>query len=291
MTRLAWLNGVYLSAEEVRISPFDRGFLFADGVYEVTAVVGGRLVDFERHMARLQRSLRELDYPVFPDPAELEAMHLRLVADNGISEGLVYLQVTRGAYGLRDFLPPAPDATRLTVFAYAESKSLIDTPGARDGIAVISAPDIRWGRCDIKTTQLLAASLAKHAARQQGAQDAWMVEPDGMVTEGASSNAWIVTPDGQIATRALSRDLLPGVTRHSLMDVAADAQVKITERTFSLEEANGAAEAFITGAGALIVPVVQIDGRPVGNGRPGPVTRKLQRLYLDSIGARVPDWA
>jgi D-alanine transaminase len=290
MTQLAWLNGVFLAREEARITPFDRGFLFADAVYEGTAVVSGKPVDLERHLARLMRSLRELQFGVLPDAEELAMVHRRLAADNGVEEGFIYLQVSRGAYGGRDFLPPAPEATRLTQFAFAESRRLIDSPSACNGIAVMSAPDNRWGRRDIKTTQLLSASLAKHEAREAGASDAWFVEPDGMVTEGASSNAWIVTRSGEVWTRPLSRELLPGVTRHSLMDVAAEAQVRIVERSFSLEEAKDAAEAFITGAGSLVIPVVKIDGTPLGTGAPGPVTRRLQRLYMEFIGARLPDW-
>ena len=290
MTRTVWVNGVFLAAEEARISPFDRGFLFADSVYEVTAVVGGRLLDMERHLNRLERSLRELSFDVFPDRAELEAMHRRLVADNGIDEGLVYLQVSRGAYGARDFVPPKGDATRLTMFAFAEPKKLVDTAGTRDGVGALLVEDIRWGRRDIKTTQLLAPALAKTAAKAAGAGEAWLVGPDGFVTEGASSNAWIVTKDGEIITRQLSHDILPGVTRNAVMDQAGLAQVRITERAFTPEEARNAAEAFITGASTFVTPVVRMDGAPVGDGKPGPVTRKLQRLYFEAAGATLPDW-
>ena len=191
MTRQAWVNGVYIAAEEARISPFDRGFLFADGVYEVTAVYNGRTVDMDRHLDRLERSLGELKFGAMPDRKELEEVHRRLIADNGIVEGYVYLQVTRGAYGSRDFV--APDKPRLTRFAYAESRALIDTPHARNGLRVISVPDIRWSRRDIKSVGLLAQALAKTEAKAQGADDAWLVAPDGHITEGASSNAWIVT--------------------------------------------------------------------------------------------------
>ena len=285
MTRTAWLNGVFLAADEVRISPFDRGFLFADGVYEVTAVYAGRPIDMERHLDRLERSLKEIQCPVLPDRAELVAVHERLIADNGMQEGLVYLQVTRGAYGGRDFFPPADDAIRLTQFAYAEVRPIIDTAGARDGIAVALTPDIRWGRRDIKSVQLLAPVLAKQAARNAGANDAWFVDPDGRVTEGASSNAWIVTKDGDIVTRALSQNILAGVTRHALMDVIGRTGGKIIERSFTPEEARTAAEAFITGAGTLVYPVVRVDGVEIGDGRPGPVTRGVQRLYYQAIGA------
>ena len=187
MTRQAWVNGVYVAAEEAKISPFDRGFLFADGVYEVTAIYNGRTVDMERHLDRLERSLRELKFGTMPDRKELEEVHRRLATDNGITEGYVYLQVTRGAYGARDFV--APDKPKLTCFAYAENRPLIDTPAARNGTRVISVPDIRWSRRDIKSVGLLAQALAKTEAKAQGVDDAWLVAPDGFVTEGASSNA------------------------------------------------------------------------------------------------------
>ncbi|MEQ1610611.1 MAG: D-amino-acid transaminase [Hyphomonadaceae bacterium] len=285
MTRQAWVNGVYIAAEEARISPFDRGFLFADGVYEVTAVYNGRTVDMDRHLDRLERSLGELKFGAMPDRKELEEVHRRLIADNGIVEGYVYLQVTRGAYGARDFV--APDKPRLTRFAYAESRALIDTPHARNGLRVISVPDIRWSRRDIKSVGLLAQALAKTEAKAQGADDAWLVAPDGHITEGASSNAWIVTGEGEIITRALSNAILAGVTRHALFDSLGQQGRKITERSFTLEEARNAAEAFTTAATGLVTPVVEIDGVKLGQGRPGPITRGVQKLYYTAIGADV----
>lgn len=284
-TRQAWVNGVYVAAEEAKISPFDRGFLFADGVYEVTAVYGGRTVDMERHLDRLERSLRELKFGTMPDRKELEEVHRRLIADNGITEGYIYLQVTRGAYGQRDFV--APDKPKLTCFAYAESKALIDTSGARDGIKVIGVPDIRWARRDIKSVGLLAQALAKTEAKASGVDDAWLVAPDGFVTEGASANAWIVTKDGEIITRALSNMILAGITRHALFDSLGQQGRKITERSFTLEEAKTAAEAYITAATGLVTPVVEIDGVKIGTGKPGPVTRGVQKLYYTAIGADV----
>lgn len=297
MTQLAWLNGVFLAAEEARISPFDRGFLFADGVYEVTAVYGGRLVDLERHLDRLERSLRELKFGVEVDRRELEAVHRRLVADNGIAEGYVYLEVTRGAYGGRDFAAPAKPNP--TLFAFAEAKPLIDTPHAKHGSKVIAVPDIRWGRRDIKTVQLLASALAKTEAKAQGKDDAWLVAPDGTVTEGASSNAWIVTKTGEIVTRAISNEILAGITRHALFDAMSQIGrgqrgMKIVERAFTLEEAKSAAEAFTTAATGLVTPVVEIDGARIGDGRPGAATRSVQRIYYTAIGAdvaRVAPWA
>jgi D-alanine transaminase len=285
MTRQAWVNGVYVAAEEARISPFDRGFLFADGVYEVTAVYNGQMVDMERHLDRLERSLRELKFGTMPNRKELEEVHRRLAADNGITEGYVYLQVTRGAYGQRDFV--APDKPKLTCFAYAESRALIDTPHARNGTRVISVPDIRWSRRDIKSVGLLAQALAKTEAKARGADDAWLVAPDGYVTEGASSNAWIVTKDGEIITRALSNMILAGITRHALFDSFGQQGRKITERSFTLEEAKNAAEAFTTAATGLVTPVTEIDGVKLGQGKPGPTTRGVQKLYYTAIGADV----
>ena len=285
MTRQAWVNGVYVAAEEARISPFDRGFLFADGVYEVTAVYNGQMVDMERHLDRLERSLGELKFGTMPNRKELEEVHRRLVADNGVTEGYVYLQVTRGAYGQRDFV--APDKPKLTCFAYAESRALIDTPYARNGSRVISVPDIRWSRRDIKSVGLLAQALAKTEAKARGADDAWLVAPDGFVTEGASSNAWIVTKDGEIITRALSNMILAGITRHALFDSLGQQGHKITERSFTLEEAKTATEAFTTAATGLVTPVTEIDGVKLGSGKPGPTTRGVQKLYYTAIGADV----
>ncbi|HVY88589.1 MAG TPA: D-amino-acid transaminase [Hyphomonadaceae bacterium] len=287
MTRLAWLNGVYVTAEEAKISPFDRGFLFADGVYEVTAVYNGQPVDMERHLDRLERSLKEISFAKLPDRKELAEMHRRLIAENGLTEGYIYLQVTRGAYGARDFPAPEAGATRLTCFAFAEARPLIDTVSAKNGTRIATIPDIRWGRRDIKSVQLLAPVLAKTEAKARGKDDAWLVGPDGLVTEGASSNAWIVTKSGEIVTRALSNAILPGITRHALFDALSQQGRKIVERSFTVEEAKGAAEAFSTAATALVAPVVEIDGARIGSGTPGPVTRTIQRLYYQAIGADV----
>lgn len=285
MTRQAWVNGVYVAAEEAKISPFDRGFLFSDSVYEVTAVYDGRPIDMERHLDRLERSLKELKFGTLPDRKELAQVHRKLIADNGISEGFVYTQVSRGAYGGRDFI--APDKPRLTVFLFADSKPLLDVPAARDGIKVVSLPDIRWGRRDIKATGLLAPVLAKTEAKARGADDVWLVGGDGLVTEAGSANAWIVTKQGEVVTRALSHAILPGITRHALFDALSQQGMKIVERSFSVEEAQSATEAFNTSAVALVAPIVELDGMPIGLGSPGPVTRKIQRLYYQAIGADV----
>jgi len=285
MTRQAWVNGVYVAAEEAKISPFDRGFLFSDSVYEVTAVYNGQPIDMERHLDRLERSLKELKFGTLPDRKELAQVHRKLIADNGISEGFVYTQVSRGAYGERDFI--APDKPRLTVFLFADSKPLLDVPAAREGIKVVSLPDIRWGRRDIKATGLLAPVLAKTEAKARGADDVWLVGGDGLVTEAGSANAWIVTRQGEVVTRALSHAILPGITRHALFDALSQQGMKIVERSFSVEEAQSAAEAFNTSAVALVAPIVELDGMPVGSGAPGPVTRQIQRLYYQAIGADV----
>lgn len=285
MTRQAWVNGVYVAAEETKISPFDRGFLFADSVYEVTAVYNGQPIDMERHLDRLERSLKELKFGALPDRKELAQVHRKLIADNGVEEGFVYTQVSRGAYGGRDFV--APEKPRLTMFLFAEPKALLDVPAARNGIKVISVPDIRWGRCDIKATGLLAPVLAKTEAKTRGADDAWFVGRDGLVTEAGSANAWIVTKEGEVVTRALSSAILPGITRHALFDALAQQGRKIVERSFSIEEAQNAAEAFNTSAVALVAPVVELDGERIGSGAPGPVTRQIQRLYYQAIGADV----
>lgn len=282
MSRIVYVNGTYVPEEEAKISVFDRGFLFADAVYEVTAVLDGRLVDFDGHMARLRRSLGALEMSAPVDEAALEAIHRELVARNGLAEGLIYLQVTRGAAD-RDFVYPVGAVPSLVMFTQA--KSLTDTAGARDGIKVISVPDIRWGRRDIKTVQLLAPSMCKMMAKAAGKDDAWMVE-DGFVTEGTSNNAYVVTRDGVIVTRDLSAAILHGITRAAVLRLAGEAQMRIEERAFTLAEAREAAEAFITSASSFVTPVVEIDGVVIGDGRPGPVAARLREIYLAESRAR-----
>ncbi len=276
LSRIVYVNGDYVPEEEARISVFDRGFLFADGVYEVTSVLDGRLVDFPGHVARLHRSLSELDMPAPVTDAELEAIHRELVARNGVEEGMVYLQVTRGAAD-RDFAYPPEPIPSLVLFTQA--RPLADTPSGRNGIKVIALPDIRWQRRDIKTVQLLAPSMCKMMAKKAGKDDAWLVE-DGFVTEGTSNNAWIVTADGVLVTRNLSNAILHGITRHAVMALAAEAQIRVEERPFTIAEAHDAAEAFITAASAFVTPVVEIDGKALGDGTPGPLTRRLRELYV-----------
>jgi D-alanine transaminase len=276
MSRTVYVNGAWLPEAEATISVFDRGFLFADGVYEVTSVLDGRLVDFDGHLRRLHRSLGELEIAAPVDDDALLAIHRELVTRNALVEGMVYLQVTRGAAD-RDFAWPADPTPSLVLFTQA--RPLADTAAARDGIRVVTIPDIRWARRDIKTVQLLAPSMGKMAARKAGCDDAWMVE-DGLVTEGTSSNAYIVTHDGAVVTRHLSTDILHGITRAAVLRLAAEAQLRVEERAFTVEEARGAAEAFVTAASAFVTPVVAIDGRPLGDGRPGPVTRRLREIYV-----------
>ncbi|MDT1060421.1 D-amino-acid transaminase [Paracoccus sp. CPCC 101403] len=279
MTRTVYLNGEYLPEAEAKVSIFDRGFVMADGVYEVTSVLQGKLLDFPGHLKRLTRSLSELGMgnPLSDD--EWLAIHRKLLELNDVRDGMIYLQVTRGNPGDRDFAFP-PEGTPQTVVLFTQAKpGLADNPVAKTGMRVISVPDLRWARRDIKTVQLLYPSLAKMEAKKQGADDAWLVE-DGFVTEGTSNNTYIVK-DGKIITRDLSTDILHGITRGSLLRYAAEAQMQIEERPFTIEEAKQADEAFFTSASAFVLPVVEVDGAKVGTGTPGPVATRLRELYLE----------
>ena len=276
MSRIVYVNGAYLPEEEATVSVFDRGFLFADGVYEVTSVLDGKLVDFAGHAARLRRSLAELDMAAPASEVELLEIHRELVARNGLEEGLIYLQVTRGAAD-RDF--GWPEGLAPTLVLFTQSKRLLDSPAADTGITVISIPDRRWGRRDIKTVQLLYPAMGKMMAKAAGADDAWMVE-DGAVTEGTSNNAYIVT-GGRIVTRHLGEEILHGITRAAVLKFAREAQMEVEERPFTLAEAQAADEAFVTSASTFVTPVVEIDGVQVGGGAPGPVARRLREIYLD----------
>ena len=280
MSRTVYLNGAYVPEEDAKISIFDRGFLMADGVYEVTSVIDGKLIDFDGHTARLDRSLRELDMenPISRD--DLLEAHRELVRLNAINEGLVYLQITRGAPNDRDFVFPDPDETPQTIVMFTQNKpGLAENPTAKKGIKIISIEDIRWGRRDIKTVQLLYPSMGKMMAKKQGADDAWMVE-DGAVTEGTSNNAYIVK-DGKIITRALSNDILHGITRAAVLRFAQEAQMEVIERDFTITEAQEADEAFITSASTFVMPVVEIDSQPLGTGTPGPLVTRLREIYLE----------
>ncbi|WP_313136961.1 D-amino-acid transaminase [Paracoccus jeotgali] len=284
MSRTVYLNGDYLPEAEARVSVFDRGFVMADGVYEVVSVLDGKLIDFEGHQARLKRSLDALEIrnPLSDD--EYLAAFRELVQRNGIEEGLVYLQVTRGNPGDRDFVYPPAD-TPPTVVAFTQSKpGLADNPAARTGLKIVTLPDERWGRRDIKTVQLLYPSMAKMAAKAQGADDAWLVQ-DGTVTEGTSNNAYILRGN-TIITRELSHDILHGITRQAVLRFADEAQMSVEERAFTPDEAKSADEAFITSASAFVMPVVEIDGTPVGSGKPGPVAARLREIYIDEMRRR-----
>ncbi|SNS89518.1 D-amino-acid transaminase [Tropicimonas sediminicola] len=279
MSRIVYVNGEYLPEEEAKVSVFDRGFLFADGVYEVTSVLGGKLIDFAGHEARLRRSLNELSMPEPAAMGELLEIHRELVARNEIDEGLVYLQVTRGAPADRDFAFPGEEVPPTLVLFTQSKPGLADSPQARKGIKVISVEDIRWGRRDIKTVQLLYPSMGKMMAKKAGADDAWMVE-DGFVTEGTSNNAYIVK-NGKIITRNLGTEILHGITRAAVLRFAREAQMEVEERPFTIEEAQQADEAFFTSASAFVMPVVEIDGSVLGDGTPGPVSQRLREIYLD----------
>jgi len=280
MTRTVYVNGDYLPEDEAKVSIFDRGFLMSDGVYEVTSVLDGKLIDFPGHLARLERSLAELDMQKPAQFDDLLEIHRELVARNGIEEGMIYLQVTRGSAGDRDFVFPDPETTPSTLVLFTQNKpGLADSPVARAGMKVISIDDIRWGRRDIKTVQLLYPSMGKMMARKAGADDAWMVE-DGFVTEGTSNNAYIVK-GGKIITRQLSNDILHGITRAAVLRFAREAQMEVEERSFTIDEARDADEAFITSASAFVMPVIEIDGAKVGAGVPGKVAPRLREIYLE----------
>ncbi|MFN3292417.1 MAG: D-amino-acid transaminase [Gemmobacter sp.] len=281
MSRIVHLNGDWLPEAEAKVSVFDRGFLMADGVYEVTSVLGGKLIDFEGHCRRLDRSLRELGMGNPHSDAEWLALHREIVARNGVEDGMVYLQVTRGNPGDRDFAYP-PEGTPQTVVLFTQSKpGLADSPAAKTGWRVISIPDQRWARRDIKTVQLLYPSMAKMAAKAAGVDDAWFVE-DGAVTEGTSNNAYIVS-GGKIITRQLGHDILHGITRAAVLRLAREAQMEVVERAFTLDEAKAADEAFITSASAFVMPVVEIDGTALGTGKPGPVAQRLREIYIEEM--------
>ncbi|SMD03055.1 D-alanine transaminase [Fulvimarina manganoxydans] len=278
MSRIVYCNGAYLPEAEATISVFDRGFLFADAVYEVVSVLGGKLVDFSGHMARLRRSLSELDLPSPGSDDELLAIHRELVQRNGLDEGLVYLQSTRGAAD-RDFLFP-PKETPAGLVLFTQAKALRQTEAAERGLSVITVPDLRWARRDIKTVQLLYPSMAKMQAKAAGAQDAWMVGEDGLVTEGTSNNAHIVTADGALVTRALSHSILHGITRASVLRLASEMGLSIEERSFTPDEAKAASEAFITSASSFVTAIVSIDGVAIGKGTPGETAKRLRDIYI-----------
>ena len=280
MSRIVYVNGDYVPEEEAKISVFDRGFLFADGVYEVSSVIDGRLIDNGAHLERLKRSLDELGMDAPCPLEEIEAIQMEMLKRNELTEGLLYLQVTRGAAD-RDFNYPKGAKPSLVMFTHA--KKVTENPAAEKGLSVITLPDLRWHRRDIKTVQLLYPSMCKEEAKAKGADDAWLVE-DGQVTEGTSNNAWIVLEDGTLVTRQLSNDILHGITRRAVMRFARERQIKVEERPFTVEEAQGAKEAFVTSASAFVMPVVSIDGAPIGGGKVGETVKGLRKIYLEEAG-------
>lgn len=281
MTRTVYLNGDYLPETEARVSIFDRGFVMGDGVYEVTSVLDGKILEFEGHLARLTRSLNELGMENPLSRQEWLDIHHKLVALNDIREGLIYLQVTRGNPGDRDFAYPPKDTPQTVVLFTQNKPGLADNPQAKTGLRVVSVPDLRWGRRDIKTVQLLYPSMAKMEAKARGVDDAWLTE-DGFVTEGTSNNAYIVKGN-RIITRGLSNDILHGITRAAVLRFAREAQMEVEERNFTIDEAKSADEAFITSASAFVMPVVEIDGKAVGQGSVGPVAVRLREIYLEEM--------
>lgn len=274
--RIIFLNGQYIPETEGKVSVFDRGFLFSDSVYEVVSVLDGKLVDFEGHVQRLARSLGEIGIVGGPDAESWLSICRNLVARNAVEEGMIYWQVTRGTPDDRDFVFPPAD-TQPTILAFTQSKALADNPAAQRGVRVVTVPDLRWGRADIKTTQLLYASMMKNEAIARGADDAWM-ERDGFITEGSAQNAHIITHDGVLITHPLNREILHGITRAAVLPMVAQ---RIQERPFSVHEAEQAAEAFVSSASGFVMPVVQINGHKIGNGEPGSATVQLRKAYID----------
>ena len=278
MTRIVYVNGSYVPEHQATVSIFDRGFLMADGVYEVTSVLDGKLIDYAGHMKRLDRSLDQLAISNPLGSQQWLELHRKLVQDNNIENGIVYLQVTRGNPGDRDFKFPSKDVVP-TVVAFTQSKpDLANPPAVEVGWKVISIPDQRWARRDIKTVQLLYPSMGKMMAVHAGVDDAWFVE-DGNVTEGTSNNAYIIVRD-KLITRQLGNEILHGITRSAVIQFASESGLQIEQRPFSIQESLSADEAFVTSASAFVMPVVEIDGQSIGNGSPGRLTKKLRETYL-----------
>jgi D-alanine transaminase len=278
MSRIAYVNGRYLPRSDAKVAVEDRGYQFADGVYEVCEVRGGHLIDERRHMARLDRSLGELQIAKPMSPAALKVVLRETVRRNRVRDGIVYVQVTRGV-ARRDFPFPAA-GTRPSLVVTARSSDLGRLEQiAGEGIAVVTVPDMRWQRVDIKSVALLPNVLAKQSARDQGAREAWLTDAEGRITEGASSNAWIVNREGKLITHPLGHDILPGITRSVVIDVIKAQGLAFEERAFTVEEAYAAREAFVTSASQIVLPVVSINGRPVANGAPGLVATALRRDY------------
>ena len=279
MEPIAYVNGAFVPLSEAKVSVLDRGFLFADGIYEVAAVLDGKLIDNASHLARLERSVGEIKLKLPETVERITEIQKELIARNKLESGLVYLQVTRGADKGRDFAFPKGDV-KSSLVMFTSEKDIINAASAKTGINVITVPDLRWARRDIKSVALLAQVLAKQAAAEANAGEAWMVE-DGKVTEGGSSSCFILTHDDVIVTRQNGSAILPGCTRKAVVKLAEERQLRVEERAFSVEEALAAKEAFITSATVFVQAVVSIDGKQVGNGKPGPMTDRLREIYVD----------
>lgn len=276
--RIVYVNGTYCAARDAQVSIFDRGFLFGDGIYEVTAVLDGKLIDSAAHMARLRRSTGEIGIPLHLSENEIVTIQRELVRLNKVDEGLVYLQITRGDGRDREFV--APDDIAPTLVLFTQTFSLTEKPVLKTGAKIISLPDLRWKRRDIKTVCLLPQTLAKEIAKNAGCDEAWMIE-DGYVTEGASSTAFIVTQDDVVVTRPNSNAILPGCTRLALLQLITENNLKLEERLFTIEEAYRAKEAFMTSAGTFVTPITVLDERNIADGKPGPIAQRLRTIYID----------
>jgi D-alanine transaminase len=279
LDQIAYVNGAFVALAEAKVSILDRGFLFADGIYEVTAVLDGRLIDNASHLARLERSVGEIALALPETLERIQEIQKELIARNHLINGSIYLEVTRGADTARDFAFPK-GGVRPTLIMFAQFKDIVNAPLAKRGMAVITVPDIRWARRDIKSVALLAQVLAKQAAAEAGAGEAWMIE-DGKVTEGGSSSAFILTQDDVLVTRPNSSAILPGCTRKAVVALAEERQLRVEERPFTITEALAAKEAFVTSATLFVQAVVSIDGKTIANGRPGPMTDRLREIYID----------
>jgi D-alanine transaminase len=276
--RIAYVNGLYVPQSQAMVHIEDRGYQFSDGVYEVCEINAGALIDEPRHLARLKRSLAELRIAMPLSEAALPVVLRQVMRRNRVRDGYIYLQVTRGVAAREHYFPAPAVRPSLVVTARAIDPAK-GAAAAAKGIAVISQPDIRWGRPDIKTIGLLPNVLARQAAKEQGAQEAWLIDAEGMVTEGAATNAWIIDHDNVIVTRQIDNGILSGVTRGTLLNLISQEGLQIQERRFSLAEAKEAREAFVTGATTLVMPVVSVDGQPIGDGRPGPLAQRLRTLF------------
>jgi D-alanine transaminase len=282
LSRIAYVAGQYLPHRQAAVHVEDRGYQFADGVYEVIAVTGGRLIDEAPHLARLHRSLSELRIPLPMPDAALRLVLREVIRRNGVDNGIVYLQITRGA-APRDHA--FPKAVKPVLVVTARRSRPPNPRLGQDGIVVITIPDIRWLRCDIKSVSLVPNVLGKQQAREAGAYEAWQVDREGQVTEGTSTNAWIVTHDGEVVTRAPDSAILNGVTRRAVLEIVHREGYRFAERPFSVAEAKAAREAFLTSTTAELLPIVRIDGDPVADGKPGPLSRKLREGYLAHVAA------